>query len=202
MSKSIQERLKQLENTFRACCNKLFKLIERVEIIETTLEDKADKILPAYSMLANNTEVSAEGQEIYFRQSGINVYTGSPSWTGGTAPSGATSHTYNWIRIGNLVTLNITLFYATTGTGNASVTLPFLSDFPIPVKPTGLSGTSNLLYNGVGEFRQTATSSAVASMTTVALRSNADNTGFEIIMVQLLPTINAKITKLTIQYFV
>jgi hypothetical protein len=42
MSKSIQERLKQLENTFRACCNKLFKLIERVEIIETTLEDKAD----------------------------------------------------------------------------------------------------------------------------------------------------------------
>ena len=110
MSKSIQERLKQLENTFRACCNKLFKLIERVDSLETGLETlstdvdtalalKTDKVLPAYSMLANNTGIPAIGQETYFRQSGMSVYTGAPSWTGGTAPSGATTHNYNWIKI-------------------------------------------------------------------------------------------------------
>lgn len=223
MSKSIQERLKQLENTFRACCNKLFKLIERVDSLETGLETlstdvetlstdlgslttdvdaalalKTDKILPAYSMLANNTGIPAIGQETYFRQSGMSVYTGSPTWSGGTAPSGATSHTYNWIRIGNLVTLNITLFYATTGTSNTSVVIPFLSDFPTPVKPSGLSGTSNLLYNGTGDFRQTATSS-IALINTVALRSNSDNTDFEIIMTQA--SSSTKIAKLTIQYF-
>ena len=162
---------------------------------------KENKSLSAYSMRVNNTNATANSTEVSFQQSGMSVYTGSPNWTGGTAPSGATSHTYNWIKIGNLVTLNITLFYGTTGSGNSSVVLPFLSDFPTPIKPTALSGASNVLYNGVGEFRVSATSTAVANMTTVVLRSNSDNTGFEINVVQLLPTINAKITKLTIQYF-
>lgn len=159
---------------------------------------KENKSLSAYSMRVNNTNATANSTEVSFQQSGMSVYTGNVTWTGGTAPSGATSHTYNWIRIGNLVTLNITLFYATTGTGNTSVVLPFLSDFPTPIKPSGLSGTSNLLYNGAGDIRQTATSST-SILNTVALRSNSDNTGFEMITTQA--SISAKIVKLTIQYF-
>jgi len=34
MSKTIQERLKHLENNFRSCCNKLYTLIQRVEQVE------------------------------------------------------------------------------------------------------------------------------------------------------------------------
>lgn len=209
MSKSIQERVKHLENVVKNCCNRFFKLKEQVDTLETTVEEltsdvsialdlKADKVLSGYSMLVNNTGVSAEAQGIYFRQSNLTVYTGTVTWTGTTAPSGVTSHTYNWIRIGNLVTLNITLFYATTGTGNTSVVIPFLSDFPTAVKPSGLSGVNNLLYNGTGDFRQTATSST-ALINTVALKSNLDNTGFEIVMTQA--TTPTKVVKMTIQYF-
>lgn len=163
--------------------------------LESTKENKS---LSAYSMRVNNTNATANSTEVSFQQSGMSIYTGNVTWSGGTAPSGATSHTYNWIRIGNLVTLNITLFYATTGTGNTSVVIPFLSDFPTAVKPSGLSGTNNLLYNGTGDFRQTATSSTTLT-NTVALRSNSDNTGFEMVMTQAsTPT---KIVKMTIQYF-
>ena len=50
MAKSIQDRLKHLEQTFRGCCNKLYKLITRVEDLEANTtaalllkEDTANK---------------------------------------------------------------------------------------------------------------------------------------------------------------
>ena len=50
MAKSIQDRLKHLEQTFRGCCNELYKLITRVEDLEANTtaalllkEDTANK---------------------------------------------------------------------------------------------------------------------------------------------------------------
>jgi hypothetical protein len=107
------------------------------------------------------------------------VYTGTITWTGTTAPSGATNHTYNWIRIGNLVTLKITLVYATTGAALTAVNVTLPTDCPTPLKPTGLTAASNNLYTGSGLFSNSLTGTPSAS-NRVLLRSNAANNGFEI----------------------
>jgi hypothetical protein len=126
------------------------------------------------------------------------TYTGGITWTGTTAPSGTTSHSYNWQKAGNLVTLNVTLFYQNSGTALTSVVMDFMNDFPTPVKPDGLTGASEVLYNGSGDLRQTATSS-VNLLASCLLRSNSANNGFQLIITQ--GSISAKIVKITIQYF-
>lgn len=132
------------------------------------------------------------------QQSNKGVYTGSITWTGTTAPSGTTSHSYNWSKIGNLVTLNVTLFYQTQGTALTSVVMDFMNDFPTPVKPDGLTGASEVLYNGSGDLRQTPTSTGLLPASSL-LRSNASNNGFQLVVTQ--GSISAKIVKITIQYF-
>jgi hypothetical protein len=109
------------------------------------------------------------------------VYTGTITWTGTTAPSGATTHTYNWSLINNLVTLKITLIYATTGAGLTAVTVTLPNDCPTPLKPTGLTTASNNLYTGNAYLAQLITSTASIATRTI-LRSNAANNGFEIVV--------------------
>ena len=107
------------------------------------------------------------------------VYTGTITWTGVTAPSGATTHTYNWSRTNNLVTLKITLVYATTGAALTAVLVTLPTDCPTPLKPTGLTAASNNLYTGSGLFSNSLTGTPSAS-NRVFLRSNSANNGFEI----------------------
>jgi hypothetical protein len=139
----------------------------------------------------------------YFNElQGVNInkgtYTGGITWTGTTAPSGTTSHTYNWQKAGNLVTLNVTLFYQNSGTALTSVVMDFMNDFPNPLKPDGLSGASEVLYNGSGDLRQTPTSTGIIPASSL-LRSNASNDGFQLVITQ--GSISAKIAKITISYF-
>lgn len=162
------------------------------------LSGLATKSMSAYSMRVNNTNATANATEITFQQTNKGVYTGGITWTGITAPSGTTSHSYNWQRVGNLVTLNVTLFYQNTGTALTSVVMDFMNDFPTPVKPDGLTGASEVLYNGSGDIRQTATSSGLLPASSL-LRSNASNNGFQLVVTQ--GSISAKIVKITIQYF-
>ena len=163
--------------------------------LESTKENKS---LSAYSMRVNNTNATANSTEVPYQQSGISVYTGNETWSGGTAPSGATSHTYNWIRIGNLVTLNINLVYATNGTGNTSVTIPFLSDFPTPIKPNGLTNALNILYQALGKMTISETVGTTSGFDAY-IRSNSSNNGFQIVMNQAAS--NPKVVRLTTQYF-
>lgn len=108
------------------------------------------------------------------------VYTGTITWTGTTAPSGATTHTYNWSLINNLVTLKITLVYATAGVSQTAVNVTLPTDCPAPLKPTGLTSASNNLYTGIGYLSQTTSSTAPTATRTI-LKANAANNGFEII---------------------
>lgn len=106
----------------------------------------------AYTLPANNTSGSADLAETTFRSDGSATYSSTITWTGTTAPSGATTHTYRWTRIGNLVTVTINLSYATPGTGNAVVTMDLPSALPAPSAPSGFSGANALLYFGSGNI--------------------------------------------------
>lgn len=148
--------------------------------------------------LSYNSSLQVWENKAIINQSNKGVFTGGITWTGTTAPSGTTSHSYNWQKVGNLVTLNVTLFYQNTGTALTSVVMDFMNNFPTPVKPDGLTNASEVLYNGSGDLRQTATSS-VNLLASCLLRSNSSNNGFQLIITQA--SISAKIAKITIQYF-
>lgn len=147
--------------------------------IQTQLNSKSNKSISSYSLLVNNTASTADVTETTYRSPSQQTYTGTITWTGTTAPSGATNHTYNWHRIGNLVTLKITLVYATTGAALTAVNVTLPTDCPTPLKPTGLTAASNNLYTGSGLFANSLTGTPSAS-NRVLLRSNAANNGFEI----------------------
>lgn len=149
-------------------------------------------------LLSYNSSLQVWENKALINQSNKGVFTGGITWTGTTAPSGTTSHSYNWQKVGNLVTLNVTLFYQNTGTALTSVVMDFMNNFPTPVKPDGLTNASEVLYNGSGDLRQTATSS-VNLLASCLLRSNSANNGFQLIITQA--SISAKIAKITIQYF-
>lgn len=209
MSKSIQDRVKHLETVVKSCCNRFFKLKEQVDTLETTVEDltsdvsialdlKADKVLPEYSMRVNNTGVPAQAESLYFRQNSLAVYTGNVTWVGTTAPSGTTSHSYNWQRVGDLVTLNITLVYQTPGLANTNVIVPLLPSMPTPVIPDGLGVSLRYIYPAYGKMSLNEASITTAVSET-AMRINAGFDGYELVVGQA--STSAKILKITCQYF-
>ena len=154
----------------------------------------------AYSIKVNNTNAAANATETTYRSPGIQTYTGSIAWTGLTAPSGATTHSYNWTQIGNLVTLNITLRYAVVGSALTAVLINLPSDCPSPVKPSGLTSANEKLYIGSGRFSIGTTSSSTTPLAEASIRNNSTATGFQINM-QNAASLGATLAQVTIQYF-
>ncbi len=153
---------------------KVWKNRNITSLIDTTLFQR--KSIQPYSFLANNTSGTANAQALPFKDTS-GVYTLSPVW-GTSAPTGATNHTYRWTRIGNMVTLNISLVYGTVSSNNTTLTIPLPTDCPTPVKPTGLTAASNFLYpaycNGGNTLNTAGNLSARGG-----IRSNSGNNGFE-----------------------
>jgi len=157
------------------------------------------KNIAAYSFKANNTGSAANVTDQIFRDPSIQTYSQTITWTGTTAPSGATNHTYNWTRVGNMVTLNITLVYATAGSALTAVAMPLPTDCPTPKEPTGLGAASEILYLGTGQM----TTSNTATNTSVSrcfLRVNSADNGYELGISGASGAY--KNALLTIQYFV
>jgi hypothetical protein len=165
---------------------------------QTALDLKADKSTSAYSIKANNTASTANETEFTFRQSGLSVYSGTITWTGTTAPSGAESHTFNWQQIGNVVQLNLNLHYATAGNGLNAVAITLPSGLPDPIRPTGFTGASERLYIGSGRLAPSDTGVLTTGGECFIRRNSADN-GFELVISQTAG--NHKIAQLTIEYF-
>lgn len=134
------------------------------------------KQLPANSIVGNATYQTANAQSIYFKDTS-GVYTGSPTWVG-TAPTVA-SHSYRWTRIGNMVTLNISLVYSSAGATNTSVIIPLPTDCPTPVEPTGLTANSTFMYNSVVKVYSSFTTNSTLTERG-AMRKNSGGTGYEI----------------------
>jgi hypothetical protein len=138
------------------------------------------KSIPSYTFLANNTSATANATAQYFKDTS-GTYTGTITW-GTSAPTGATTHTYRWTRIGNMVTLNISLVYATVSSGNTQVTIALPADAPTPAKPSGTNSASAFLYPATCVGGTTLTASASVATNRGGLRNNSSNNGFEINM--------------------
>jgi hypothetical protein len=79
------------------------------------------------------------------------TYIGTIVWTGGSAPSGATQHTYSLSRNRNLVTLTINLSYGTAGAATlTTVSCELPSTAPTPALPASVSAVGDILNYGTG----------------------------------------------------
>ena len=150
--------------------------------IDTTamLTPYSRKFRSAYTFNANNTNAAANATEQKFRDSAQKAYTGTIVWTGTTAPSGTTNHSYQWSQIGKLVTLRINLDYSVAGAALTQVLMNLPSDCPTPVVPTNAGATHVIVY-GSGAINGAKTA-ATSSTSYAALRVNAANNGYELIV--------------------
>lgn len=105
------------------------------------------------------------------------TYSSTIGWTGTTAPSGTTNHSYSWTQVGNMVTVRINLSYSVAGTALTAVTMVLPSDVPKPYQPPGFSSANNVVVYGAGDF-STSASAVGGSTNRVWLLANGTNTGF------------------------
>jgi hypothetical protein len=149
-----------------------------------------------FTMLANNSDVTAIPLEQVFKNIAEQTYSLSPTFTG-TAPTTISSSTYQWNQVGTLVTVRVNLIYTTAGS-ITQVTIPLPIDMPTPLSPTGLSGALDILYYGVGMFN-TATTTVSTLTRSCFLRRNA-TTGYEFVITHST-TLSSRVISLTLQYF-
>jgi len=157
------------------------------------------KNVAAYTFKANNTNAAANSTDQVFRDPGVQTYTGTITWTGTTAPSGTTNHSYNWTRVGNQVTLNITLNYGTAGSALTAVNMALPADCPAPKEQSGLGAANDILYFATGQMT-TATNASNSNLNRTALRVNGADTGYEVFVSTSSGAY--RFVNITVQYFV
>jgi len=155
----------------------------------------------SYTILANNTNASAVPTEQPFENITNATYDGAtPTWTGTTAPSGTTQHTYSLSQVGNLVTLIINLSYQNAGSNLSSVACELPSTAPTPALPTSVSATGDVISYAVG-YITTAKAVALSNPPICAfrLKSTSPNV-FEVIVTRT--SASYRYGYITLQYFV
>jgi hypothetical protein len=166
----------------------------------TMLTPYSRKFAAAYTMNANNTNAAASESTQTFRDSTQKAYTGTITWTGTTAPSGTTNHTYQWSQIGKLVFLRINLDYSVVGAALTQLIMTLPSDCPTPLIPTNVGATHVIVYcSGALTAQKTVAAATSQSAGFSALRINAAGTGYELIL-----TRNSQAYQyayITLQYF-
>jgi hypothetical protein len=153
---------------------------------------------PSYTFYANNTTAKAPALPNTFKDTS-GAFTGSLTWTGTTAPSGATDHTFRYTQIGRMVSVSITLVYGSAGSTLTAVQMELPSYFPTPLTPSGLSGNSSILYMGSAHMSNGLTVSA--NIHRGHLRTNSTNTGYEF-FIQTATAGNYRYAELNIFYFI
>ena len=128
----------------------------------------------AYTFWANNTNATANATAITFKAIAKQTYTGTIVWTGTTAPSGTTQHSYSWQQVGNVVTFTLCLIYGTQGSSLTQVLMSLPSDMPSPVKPDGITATSDVVCMLVGQLN--AANSISAAQHRASLRIDTSST--------------------------
>jgi len=108
------------------------------------------------------------------------AYTGTITWTAGAAPSSTANLRQFYTRFGNLVTWQISLTYATTGTTVTNVVLTFPTQFPTPKIPTGFTGASVRLFPCDQARLLTTPSGTLTLSSSFFIMRNAADNGFEI----------------------
>jgi hypothetical protein len=157
------------------------------------------KFLSANSFMANNTASPSNANATTFKQFGNQTYSDSITITGTVNPSGAINHTFRWSQIGNLVTLHITLTYATNGS-LSQVAMELPDGLPIPILPTGLSSNNDIICYGTGYMVSTTTGVSLL-FSKVFLRQNTGLTNDYEIVINQGNNSTYRIINTTIQYF-
>lgn len=137
------------------------------------------KSISSYTILANNTNATANVTAQQFRDTS-GTYAGTITWTGTTAPSGATTHTYRLTQVGKCVTLHIALVFATNGSGLTAVQMTLPANAPTPVQPTGLTGSIYNMYPVKCELVNTSNQVILSSSARGFVRNNTGANGYEI----------------------
>jgi hypothetical protein len=157
------------------------------------------KFLSANSFMANNTSSAANASATTFKQFGNQTYSDSITITGASNPSGAINHSFRWSQVGNLVTLHITLTYATNGS-LSQVAMELPDGLPLPILPTGLTANNEIICYGSGYMVSTTT--GVASVfSKVFLRQNTGLTNDYEVVINQASNSSYRIMNATIQYF-
>jgi hypothetical protein len=157
------------------------------------------KSLASYTFQANNTTATANATAQVFKDT-TGTYTGTPTWSGGTAPTTLTNAVFSYTQIGKMVTLRITMIYTNQGATNTRVQIPLMTNMPAPNVPSGYSSTADIFGYGYGYFGNVSTS-IVAGTTGAAIsyiRGTA--TGSEIV-VDRGTSGSGKYVWVTINYF-
>lgn len=137
------------------------------------------KSISSYSILANPTSVTANATAQQFRDTS-GTYSGTITWTGTTAPSGATNHSYRLTQVGKCVTLHIALVFATNGVGLTAVQMTLPAGAPTPVQPSGLTGSIFNMYPVTSQIVNSVNQSIFGSQSRGFIRNNTAANGFEI----------------------
>ncbi len=155
-----------------------------------TWNAKQSTTLSAFTVRVNNTNASATATDATFRDAGQQAYTGSITWTGTTAPSGSTNHSYHWEQVGKMVTLRINLVYSVAGAALTGVSMALPTDMPNPELPTGVSGASVAISYGSGALSSATSVITFATIgaTISAIRVNSGNNGFDIVVMRASST--------------
>jgi hypothetical protein len=169
--------------------------------LQTQISAKQDLALSAYSFRANNTNATANAADTTYRDAGLQTYVGTATWTGTTAPSGGTTHSYYWNRVGNLVTLRINLAYSVAGSALTLVSMTLPADCPTPASPNGVTAANEVLTYGSGALStaKTMISFATIGATISAIRRNSANNGYDIVVTRASAAYQYAYA--TIQYF-
>jgi len=87
------------------------------------------------------------------------AWTDTLFWTATTAPSGTANNYYRWSQIGKVVTLEIRLNYASTGSNITQIRTSLPAELPLPSIPTNWSSpiTGDILYYKVGNYSTSLT---------------------------------------------
>jgi hypothetical protein len=161
----------------------------------------------AYSIKANNTAVTAVPVVTTYRSPGLEELIEDPIFSDNQTPSGTVNKSYNWQQMGRLVTVTISVEYATwlVETGEwIRFNLP--SDMPEPVVPTGFGGSGRVLYTGVGSAYETDSSitqtTGAQTMSLMRANGSSESLGFHFLIPYTIDALNPfKVFRMTLQYF-
>lgn len=157
------------------------------------------KNIGAYSFLANNTNASANAQNQVFKDTSYTLSSSDISWAGTTAPTGTKEETIRWVQVGKMVTVYITLYYATAGSANTAVTVVFPSSLPTPYYPSAMGASLRMISNGVGSF--STNYQQPASFYRGGLRRNTANNGNEFFITFTSGSGSVNWAQLVVTYF-
>ena len=105
------------------------------------------------------------------------AWTDTLFWTATTAPSGTANNYYRWSQNGKVVTLEIRLNYASTGSNITQIRTSLPAEMPLPSIPTNWStpSTGDILYYKIGNYNTSLTGVGFSLFCSIILGDGASS---------------------------